>query len=51
MPDPIAEAYADCIDHRCPNCGAAAGAYCVNPINELPRGTPCLVRIAESEPE
>lgn len=49
MPDPIVQAYADCIDVRCPCCRAPAGDYCLNPITDQYRGVPCVARIHESE--
>jgi hypothetical protein len=49
MPSPIPEAYADCIDLKCHWCDAEPGAYCINPINGLHRGTPCWTRIHDAE--
>jgi hypothetical protein len=49
VPDPIAESYADCIHLRCENCGALPADYCVNPLNQRPRGVPCLARIHDAE--
>lgn len=51
MPDPIVDAYADCIHIRCRNCRAAPDAYCLNPITDQFRGTPCVARIHDAESE
>ena len=49
MPDPIPDAYADCIHLPCPRCLAAADDYCLNPINQKFSAVPCVARIHESE--
>lgn len=47
---PVDEAYADCIDNKCPppprGCGAAAGDYCTQPgvDGPIPKHIPCLAR-------
>jgi hypothetical protein len=44
MGEPVVAAYADCIDHDCPNCGAAAGDWCENPITMTAAAIPCVAR-------
>ena len=49
MPDPIPDAYADCIHLHCPCCRAEPDTFCLNPITKTFRGVPCVARIHESE--
>lgn len=51
MPDPIPEAYADCVHVRCRSCRADPDEFCTNPINGLIRGVPCWARIRDAESE
>lgn len=44
MARPVPAAYADCIDRRCPTCGALPRRWCINPITGEPSAIPCLAR-------
>lgn len=50
MPDPIPDAYADCVHLGCRTCTADPGEFCTNPITALLRSTPCLTRIRDADP-
>lgn len=49
MAAPVPEAYADCLHLYCHTCQAAAGDYCINPITDRHRATPCWTRIHDAE--